>query len=52
MIIVMVGAFQGLKTKGGAVGVGKATTVSVVTSFILIIVADCILTGVYFFSDF
>lgn len=52
VIIVLVGAYQGLKTKGGAVGVGKATTVSVVVSFIMIIVADCILTGIYFFNDF
>ena len=52
IIIVIVGAYQGLKTRGGAVGVGKATTVSVVVSFILIIVADCVLTGIYFFSDF
>ena len=42
IIITMVGAYQGFKTRGGAVGVGKATTVSVVTSFILIIVADAI----------
>lgn len=52
IIIVMIGAFQGLKTRGGAVGVGRATTVSVVTSFILIIIADSILTAIYFFSDF
>ncbi len=52
IIIVMVGSYQGFKTKGGAVGVGKATTVGVVVSFILIIIADCILTGIYFFSDF
>ncbi len=51
VIICMVGAYQGLRTKGGAVGVGKATTVSVVTSFILIIVADCIITGIYYFSN-
>lgn len=50
IIIAMVGSYQGLKTKGGAVGVGKATTVSVVTSFILIIVADAILTSIYFFQ--
>ena len=52
IIIAMVGSYQGLKTKGGAVGVGRATTVSVVTSFILIIIADCILTAIYFFNDF
>src|SRR3989338_5928738 len=52
IIIVMVGAYQGLKTQGGAVGVGKATTISVVTSFILIIIADSIMTGIYFFSGY
>jgi phospholipid/cholesterol/gamma-HCH transport system permease protein len=51
IIIAIVGAHQGLQTQGGAVGVGKATTVSVVTSFVLIIIADCVLTGIYFFSD-
>jgi len=51
-IIAMVGSYQGLKTRGGAVGVGRATTTSVVTSFILIIIADCIVTGIYYFADF
>jgi phospholipid/cholesterol/gamma-HCH transport system permease protein len=49
-IIVLVGAYQGFKTRGGAVGVGRSTTISVVTSFILIIIADCIVTGIYYFS--
>lgn len=52
VIIVMVGTYQGLKTRGGAVGVGRATTISVVVSFVLIIIADCILTGIYFFSGY
>ena len=52
VIITMVGAYQGFKTRGGAVGVGRATTVSVVTSFILIIVADAIMTGIYYFSGY
>ncbi len=52
VIIAMVGAYQGLRTRGGAVGVGRATTVSVVTSFIFIIIADSILTAVYFFADY
>ncbi|MFP4472600.1 MAG: MlaE family ABC transporter permease [Candidatus Omnitrophota bacterium] len=51
LIISLVGCYQGLTTRGGAVGVGRATTVSVVTSFILIIISDSILTGIYFFSD-
>ena len=51
VIIAIVGAYQGLKTRGGAVGVGRATTVSVVVSFILIIIADCVVTGIYYFSN-
>ena len=51
MIITMVGCYMGLKTKGGAEGVGKATTLSVVTSFILIILFDSILTGVFYFMN-
>ena len=49
VIITMVGVTQGLKTNGGAVGVGRSTTISVVASFILIILADCVMTGIYFF---
>lgn len=51
VIISMVGCFMGLNTKGGAEGVGKATTRSVVTSFILIILFDCIWTGIFFFAN-
>jgi phospholipid/cholesterol/gamma-HCH transport system permease protein len=51
-IITLVGAYQGIKTRGGAVGVGRATTISVVSSFILIILADAVITGVYYFSNF
>jgi len=51
IIIALIACYQGLKTQGGAEGVGKATTSSVVVSFVLIIVFDCILTGVFFFSN-
>lgn len=51
MIIALIGCYQGLNTKGGAEGVGKATTRSVVTSFILIILADCALTAAFYFSN-
>ncbi|MDP3804454.1 MAG: ABC transporter permease [Candidatus Omnitrophota bacterium] len=51
IIISMIGCYMGLKTKGGAEGVGKATTLSVVTSFILIILFDCILTGLFYFTQ-
>ena len=51
VIISMVGCYQGLNTKGGAEGVGRATTLSVVTSFILIILFDCLLTGLFYFAN-
>ena len=49
IIIIVVGCYQGFKTSGGAEGVGKATTVSVVTSFVLIIAADCLFTALFYF---
>lgn len=51
IIISTIGCYMGLNTKGGAEGVGKATTLSVVTSFILIILFDCILTGLFYFAQ-
>ena len=51
IIISIVGCYEGLNAKGGAEGVGRSTTVSVVTSFIWIILADCLLTGIFYFSD-
>lgn len=51
VIISIIGCYMGLNTKGGAEGVGRSTTLSVVTSFILIILFDCILTGVFYFSQ-
>jgi phospholipid/cholesterol/gamma-HCH transport system permease protein len=49
--ISMISCYVGLDTRGGAEGVGKATTISVVISFIMIIVIDCTLTGIFFFSQ-
>ncbi len=49
-VIALIGCYFGLNTRGGAEGVGKATTTSIVTSFILVILADCVLTAVFFFS--
>jgi phospholipid/cholesterol/gamma-HCH transport system permease protein len=51
IIIGLVGCYEGLTTKGGAEGVGRATTRSVVISFILIIAADCLLTGLFYFTN-
>jgi phospholipid/cholesterol/gamma-HCH transport system permease protein len=48
-IIAIVGCFEGLRCEGGAEGVGKATMLSVVTSFMLIIATDCVLTAIFYF---
>ncbi|MGB2598860.1 MAG: ABC transporter permease [Candidatus Omnitrophota bacterium] len=49
VIICVISCYEGMKTAGGAEGVGKATTSSVVRSFILIIVADCFFTALFYF---
>lgn len=49
MIIAMVGCHQGLTVSGGADGVGRATTLSVVLSFIMIIMTDCGFTAMFYF---
>lgn len=49
--ISMIACYVGLDTRGGAEGVGKSTTVSVVVSFIMIVLIDCVLTGIFFFSN-
>lgn len=48
-IICIVSCFQGLNAEGGAEGVGKATTLAVVISFVLIITADCLFTAFFYF---
>lgn len=49
-IIAMIACHKGLTTEGGAEGVGRSTTKSVVYSFILVIVADAIMTAIFYFS--
>ncbi len=49
MIIAISSCYQGLKVTGGAEGVGRATTDAVVNSFILIIIADCFFTAIFYF---
>ena len=48
MIIAKVGSYQGFGVRGGAEGVGKATTASVVMSIFLIIAADLIVTMLFY----
>lgn len=49
IIICSVSCYQGLSAKGGAEGVGKATTLAVVISFVLIIAVDCLFTALFYF---
>lgn len=44
VLLVTVCCYKGMKTTGGAAGVGRSTTQSVVTSYILILLSDFFLT--------
>ncbi len=48
IVICMVGVYRGFEVEGGAEGVGKKTTSSVVTSIFLIIVVDVVFTYLFF----
>lgn len=48
-IISTISCYEGFETSGGAEGVGRSTTLSVVISFILIITADCFFTALFYF---
>ena len=50
VIISEIGAYEGLNVEGGAEGVGKSTTRSVVASIFLIIAADVFFTALFFSS--
>lgn len=47
LIITITGCYQGYKTKGGAQGVGNATTNAVVISSILILIFNYIITEIF-----
>jgi len=47
-IIALMGCYHGFNSKGGAQGVGQATTNAVVSSSILILAANYLLTSVFF----
>lgn len=51
-IIALLGCYSGFNSKGGAQGVGAATTNAVVTSSILILAANYILTNIFNFFNF
>ncbi|MGB2706302.1 MAG: ABC transporter permease [Candidatus Omnitrophota bacterium] len=49
IVICVIACFEGMRAREGAEGVGKATTSSVVRSFVLIIACDCLLTAFMYF---
>lgn len=48
VIIALVGSYQGLRTRGGAAGVGVSTTGAVVVSIILIFISNFVLSYILF----
>jgi len=50
IVICWVGVYRGFQVEGGAEGVGKQTTSSVVTSIFLIIIVDLVWTALFYFS--
>lgn len=48
LIIVKIGCYEGFNVEGGAEGVGKSTTRSVVASIFLIIAADVFFTALFY----
>ena len=48
VVIAIVGCSQGLRTSGGAIGVGHATRRAVVNSYLLIIILGYYVTFIFF----
>ena len=44
ILLISISCYKGIKTKGGAEGVGKATTNSVVISYVSILISDFLIT--------
>lgn len=48
IVISVIACYQGLNVEGGAEGVGKATTSTVVNCIVSIIIVDCLFTAVFY----
>ena len=48
LLVSVIACYEGLKVKGGAEGVGKATTMTVVYSIVAVVVAACAFTAVFY----
>ena len=49
LLISLISCYEGFSVEGGAEGVGRATTRSVVVSIIAVITADCVITTIFYF---
>ena len=48
LLISLIACYEGLKVTGGAEGVGRATTMTVVYSIVAMIGAACVFTVVFY----
>ncbi len=48
LILSAIACYQGLSVTGGAAGVGRATTSTVVQTIVTVIIADLIFTAIFF----
>jgi phospholipid/cholesterol/gamma-HCH transport system permease protein len=48
LIIASLACYEGLNVRGGAEGVGRATTTTVVKSIVALIGADCVFTAIFY----
>lgn len=48
MLIALIACYEGLNVRGGAVGVGRATTATVVRSIVALIATDCLFTTIFY----
>jgi len=50
IVIAIIACYEGLHVEGGAEGVGKGTTRTVVNCIVWVIVVDCIFTAIFYYS--
>jgi phospholipid/cholesterol/gamma-HCH transport system permease protein len=48
VLISLIACWEGLSVSGGAEGVGRATTQTVVKSIVALIATDCLFTAVFY----
>ena len=50
-LISLIACYEGLSVSGGAEGVGRATTATVVKSIVALIATDCLFTSVFYLYE-